>query len=439
MRRALPLLLVMLLASWPAAAVSTTTKSSSSKKKKKKPAAPKVTPQQRQESSEAIAERLAEAGKSGIQNPAALIPFFERLQRNTSTVRVLHYGDSHTASDDWAQAVRVRMQEKFSVGGPGFTHAGRPFVGYRRWDSKATMSAGWTHAGLLSREGDGLYGISGVRIEASRAGESVTLQAEGSDLEVYYWRQPGGGALRLSDGDEEVARIETAGEEGPGYTRWEGKPGAHLFQLTTLSAAPVRLFGWVLENPHGATWETLGINGAQADQILYWNDALLQSQIRERAPALIVLAYGTNEARKPDWDETAYREQFRSVLARFRASAPGASILVIGPPDQAIRSSGGMHPPAQVDSVLAAQRDAALQEGCAFWNLRATMGGRGSMTQWVQAGLAQGDYVHFTAEGYRRLGDTLFDLLMEQYRVFESVRRQLIGSKTENGTKVENR
>lgn len=50
------------------------------------------------------------------------------------------------------------------------------------------------------------------------------------------------------------------------------------------------------------------------------------------------------------------------------------------------------------------------------------------MTQWVQAGLAQGDYVHFTGEGYRRLGETLFELLMAQYGVFETVRRQVMGS-----------
>lgn len=429
MRRALALLLAAaFVCAATTAPAKKKTSASQKKRKKRRPVAPRVSPEVRQESSEAIAARLADAAESGIQNPAALVPFFEKLHRNGSAVRVLHFGDSHTASDDWARGARVKLQEKFGSGGPGFTQAGRPFAGFRRWDSRASMSAGWTHAGLLSREGDGLYGIGGVRIDAGRAGETVSFDAEGSSLELYYWQQPGGGSLRLSDGGMELQRIETAGDAAPGYYRATVPEGQHHLVVETLDNAPVRLFGWVLENPKGATWEPLGINGAQADQILFWNEALLQSQLQERDPALIVVAYGTNEARRTDWDASVYREQFHAVLARLRAAAPAASILVVGPPDQAIRSGGVLRPPAQVDGVLAMQREAALASGCAFWNLRAAMGGRGSMTQWVQAGLAQGDYVHFTGEGYRRLGETLFELLMAQYGVFETVRRQVMGS-----------
>ncbi len=45
--------------------------------------------------------------------------------------------------------------------------------------------------------------------------------------------------------------------------------------LRTLSSAPVRLFGWVAQNHAGVTYETLGINGAQANLMLDWNSAIL--------------------------------------------------------------------------------------------------------------------------------------------------------------------
>jgi lysophospholipase L1-like esterase len=66
----------------------------------------------------------------------------------------------------------------------------------------------------------------------------------------------------------------------------------------------------------------------------------------------------------------------------------------------------------RVDMIVAAQRNAALSNGCAFWDIREGMGGKGSMRQWVVAGLAQKDYVHFTQDGYRLLGGALYEELI---------------------------
>ena len=59
------------------------------------------------------------------------------------------------------------------------------------------------------------------------------------------------------------------------------------------------------------------------------------------------------------------------------------------------------------------------------------------MKQWVQAGLAQGDFVHLTPAGYKLVGDSLYALLMDQYQIFLGVRRQLAGP-NENGTQTKN-
>ena len=396
------------------------------------PPKPHVTDEERAESKEAVQESLWSATNAGIQNPAALVPFYEMLYQSSQgkgePLRVLHFGDSHTASDDWPGAIRARFQSAFGNGGPGFTHAGRPFVGYRRFDSKAGMSRGWTPSGLLNREGDGMNGLSGVSVSAKRAGETITLKAEGAMVGVFYYSQPDGGALRLEVDGVETDVIQTTGENGAGYYRRKIAPGIHDFTLRTLSDNPIRVYGWVVENEGGVTWETLGINGAQADLMLGWNEELLRSHIENRDPALIVLAYGTNEARRRDWTYDSYKQAFTQVLRRLREFAPTASILVIGPPDQSMRVSRRWTTPEGVDHVLAAQHDAALENGCAFWDVRAVMGGKGAMRQWVQAGLAQGDFVHFTSPGYKALGETLYDLMMGQYGIFTAVRRQWIGT-----------
>ena len=52
------------------------------------------------------------------------------------------------------------------------------------------------------------------------------------------------------------------------------------------------------------------------------------------------------------------------------------------------------------------------------------MGGPGSIREWVQAGLAQSDYVHLTGGGYRALGNMLLDEIMGQYNRFLAVRTE---------------
>lgn len=426
-----------------AAAKKQTATKSTSKKRVKKPAAaskrrrrvppaPRVSSAQKAASAEAVKTHVESALDLGIQNPAALIPFFEILYRQKEgapgPVRVLHFGDSHTASEEWPGAMRSLFQNEFGCGGPGFIQAGRPYAGFRRFDTKAEMSRGWTPAGLLAREGDGLYGLSGVSVSTREAGETIALQASGERLQIFYYRQPDGGSLTLSIDGEDAGTIQTAGEAGAGYYETKLAPGRHDFMVRSGGDGEVRLFGWVVENDKGVTWETLGINGAQADLLLGWNENLLKSHIAQRDPALIVLAYGTNEARRTDWSYETYKAAFRQVLARLREAAPAASLLVVGPPDQSVRQNGRWVPHAGVERIMQAQRDAALEAGAAFWNTRSGMGGKGSMKQWVYAGLAQGDFVHLTGPGYKLLGESMYGLLMETYSVFATFRRQATGS-----------
>jgi lysophospholipase L1-like esterase len=418
----------------PEAPAQTPKKAAVKKKtvRRRAPARPPVTAAQKAVAQEKVQESLAQAAEAGIDNPAALVPFFEQLYRlqesGGDVLRVLQFGDSHTASDDWPAAVRARFQASFGNGGPGFVHAGRPFLGFRRWDAKSSMSRGWSPSGLLNRTTDGRNGLAGVSLTTARAGETLSLEAEGARVEVFYYQQPGGGSFTLKADEEVIGVVETAGEEGPGFFAADLQPGSHRFELRTAGGGPVRLFGWAVENEAGVTWETLGINGAQADLLLLWDEELLRSHIERRNPALIVLAYGTNEARRRDWTAESYAEAFGALLDRLRAATPTASLLVLGPPDQYLRLRSGYRVHEGVDRIVEAQRMAALARGCAFWDLRTTMGGKGSMRQWVNAGFAQGDFVHFTAPGYRMIGESLYELIMGQYGAFSTLRREWTGS-----------
>ncbi len=421
---------------------SQTTSTASAKKKKKKktvakrravPKPPPVSAAVRAGANEEVSGMIERTAGIPIENPAAMVPFFEQLRRSSSgqaagPLSILHFGDSHTAADEWTGSVRALLQAQFGDGGGGYSLAGRPFIGYRREDLKSGESRGWHSEGLLSRTGDGLNGLGGVSISTTLRGQSIYLEGECSRMELFYLQQPGGGSLRLYDNGAAVDTILTDGELGAGYFQYQVKEspgGPHRFELETIQHAPVRVFGWVTEKNRGVTYEALGINGAQASIVFQWDEAMLASNIARRNPALIVLAYGTNEASNPDWTQESYRDMFSALLQRLRHDAPMASILVLGPPDRDYRLRGRWLTMDKLDRIVAAQREAAMANRCAFWDMREKMGGKGSMPEWVTAGLAQYDHVHFTAPGYRRLGYTLFRDLMYNYEKYTKVREEL--------------
>jgi len=440
--RILPAIALIVAVAFTAAAQTATPTPTSPKKFVKKvavkrpprrPPVPRsaVSAATRAEAHEGVIEKVSKGAELPVENAAALVPFFEQLYRQqhgelTGPLRALHYGDSHVAADEWTGDIREHLQMTFGDGGSGYSIAGRPWNSYRRFDVKSGSTRGWHSDGLVGRSGDGIYGLGGVSMSTTTPRQSIFLLAEAQRFELYYLQQPGGGAIQVYDNGMPVERISTDGETAPSYFRYDTEPGQHRLEVETLEHAPVRLFGWVAEKPTGVTYEALGINSAQASMILTWNDAVLKSNIERRNPALIVLSYGTNEAGHKDWTLETYRDMFARVIERLRADAPTATILVIGPPDRAIRVRGkGWVTLDGMDMIVEAERQAALAQGCAFWDQRAKMGGKGSMRQWVQAGMAQADYTHLTAPGYHMIGDAMFRDLMSEYDLFVKAREAL--------------
>jgi lysophospholipase L1-like esterase len=209
--------------------------------------------------------------------------------------------------------------------------------------------------------------------------------------------------------------------------------------VRTKSQSPVRLLGWSLDNQAGITWETMGINGAQASIINGWNEPLFLSLMERRSPALIVLAYGTNEALNKKFDPVEYRATFRNAVRKMRRAAPTASILIVGPPDCSIKRGNSLTPYPFLNDVIKIQQQVAAEERCAFWDWRARMGGQGSKKQWVTAGLAQTDYAHFTVAGYQMIGKALFTDIFRLYDIFLKIRKEINEQPRENSESTASR
>ncbi|HEY3743391.1 MAG TPA: GDSL-type esterase/lipase family protein [Bryobacteraceae bacterium] len=367
-----------------------------------------------------INENMAPKAET-FENVRALVPFFEQLyqsEQNKTAVHILHYGDSHSASDDFPNTLRETFQARFGNGGPGFSLAGHPFAGYRRYDVPSFASTrSWITEGVLTRRGDPMQGLGGISMNSNRPGETVQMTAAGDESELLFLQQPDGGSVEVWVDDNLLGTVSTQGELRPATAPLIETPGEHRYMFKTVTSNPVRLFGTVVQNKSGVTWESMGINGAQATMLADWDENILEAHLAKRNPALIVLAYGTNEANNPRFDPKDYVATLRKVLSRLRKGAPLASILLIGPPD--------CHVPKQnLDAVIDAQIKVAHEMGAAFWSWRDHMGGEDSIGKWVEVGLAQGDHIHMTTNGYQMVGHALAEELLIQYQRFVNARME---------------
>jgi len=390
----------------------------------------RVSPARRAAMIEEISDRLKDPPAHAIADPAALDGFYAQLasyensmhsgEKPTDTLRVLQWGDSHTAADVFTGEARHDFQSQFGDGGIGYSYAGYPFAGFRIFGSRHSQSPGWTTQGnRFLQLGDGELGMGGLSISTQRPDESITLDAPCTMLELQFLQQPGGGNLLFTDNGGDPVTIATdATEIGPGTFRYNCPPGDHHFEVQTEDYAPVTLLGWVATQP-GVTWEMIGINGAEAPLILKWDQKLFSQYLKDNSPALIVLAYGTNEAASPAWDEDSYRERFASLIDTIHSYVPESSILVIGPADRSLRQHYAWHPFTGTDRIIDAQRAVCRTHDCAYWDERDRMGGFGSMQDWVYAGWAQPDHTHFTGDGYRALADALMADLMAGFQDYK--------------------
>ncbi|HEY0263911.1 MAG TPA: GDSL-type esterase/lipase family protein [Granulicella sp.] len=394
-----------------------------------------VNPAIRENAVMRVEDYLTETASSPFLYPQQMQGFFQALSAEQAerkaggtpagTVRILQFGDSHTAADIFTGQMRENIQQQFGDGGLGFQFAGHPFAGYKLAGSLRSQTAGWfTEGNKFNSLGDGDLGLGGLSISTNRPGESITLETSCSKLELHYLQQAGGGRITFYDNGDEISTIATATEvEGDpnaaGTFSYACSPGQHDFQFTTDDQAPVKLLGVVTEQP-GVTYECLGINGASAPLMLRWNQQLFTDYLKRRAPNLIVLAYGTNESSISSEDRLeTYQQDFERILDTLHRVAPEASVLVLGPADRGMAVRRAWKPFAGTARIIEMQKEACRTHGCAYWDTRRRMGGFGSMAQWVTAGWAQPDRTHLTGTGYRALADALYADLIHAYNLYQ--------------------
>jgi lysophospholipase L1-like esterase len=372
----------------------------------------------------------------GIEQAHALNAFFEALAEldegdRSEDVRVVQFGDSHTAADFETGVIRRVLQSRFGDGGRGFVAIGAPWKFYvQDGIVRCALSRGF--AGERARwlgqvESEARHGLIGFSIVARRAGAHAftDFTVRASQIEVAYLGQPRGGSFEVSIDGQAAATISTKQKTvGSAYRAFDVTEGPHRVEVRAKGDGEVRLFGMALDRAaRGLVYDAYGINGARATIALAWNAAHLEEQLRRRNPRLVVLAYGTNESTDKTPPST-YEGQLTEVIGRMRRAAPDASCLLLGPPDRAIAVEGAWVTAPKIVEIIQSQRHVAERLGCAFFSQLDAMGGEGAMAAWATEDppLAAKDRVHMSKAGYAKLGNAFASALVRAYAEWRASR-----------------
>jgi lysophospholipase L1-like esterase len=384
--------------------------------------------------------------------PGSLDALFSGLaaaERGDPGARVLWlvFGDSHTAGDAMTSRLRVVLQHRFGDAGRGLVAAGRPATRYYyQRDVRYGASGRWKVAIGGHKSDPEPYGLVGLRVYGQRKGAQLWVETCGecqaggrvAQFEILYYAGRDHGLLRyrVDDRPWQKLRTKAAASEPPHPARHvvPVTDGPHRLTLEHGGGGVLDLFGVVLERARpGVIVDSLGVVGRRLGSLRSWDWSVIGEQLATRDPRVVVLQYGTNEADDPGLDLEAMARYFDETILRIRAVAPTASILILGPPDMAIREGGKAcdrlppdleplpecewHTPHVLTEIIAVQHAAAVRNRVAFFNTFAAMGGADRMHAWFLAEprLAFKDHVHLTELGYQWWADLLLSALLADH------------------------
>jgi len=396
--------------------------------------------------------------RRALGNFYSALESFERAGRQGRFV-ILQIGDSHTAGDNWTGYLRERLQRRFGDGGRGMLAPGKPFVDFHPYQLRVAQSGNW---GVYNYRQWAGTGIASYSIVGAGKDDSIEASMRGlksfEEIEVEFVRQREGGSFVVNVDGQDVRTVSARGQ--PGLERVSiplPRAGYHA-AITLKGDGPVALLSWSLLRRSGLVLVSHGVPGETVGLIGKWDAGIAAWQIHHLNPALIIVAFGTNDGFVHRLKPEEYEVEFRERLQTIRSMAPNASIAVVTAPgadrlpswcgrnraqrerlrcraldrrssenyaeliEKKSKSLCHWHSPPALEQVRQIQRRVAERLGLYFWDWSQVTGKECGMDRWARMDppLTIPDRVHMRLEGYDLSGEALYrDLL----RLYSSGRR----------------
>ncbi len=357
----------------------------------------------------------------------------ERAKSQGRTVRVVHYGDSQIELDRISQDLREGLQNQFGGQGTGYfpalsnvpsasiyKSASGAFVQYTMYGDSTTVRAGHNRYGMLAQvvqlTGGGTISLRGSRNKNARDGVKTF-----SRISLLYGRASEGFSVRAVSDTLKPEVVKSVGEGGATLLTWTFPREVTKATLRINGSAEIYAVG--ADGKAGVAVDNIPLRGCSGTIFHRISKPLMKDSFELTDTRLIILQFGGNYmpvARNTQIIEK-YQEQIAREIQYFHEVAPQARILFIGPSDMGKSVNGRIVTWPNLPQLVDSLKSTALANDAAYWDLFRMMGGENSMRQWVkhQPPYAGPDYIHFTSEGARKVGETLSQSLLTCYNFYQ--------------------
>ena len=347
-------------------------------------------------------------------------------------VSIMHIGGSHVQAGTFTQQFRNDLLSIAPdlIGGQYFVF---PFAaGGTNNPShyRVSYTGGWAYCrNAVRKDTDKRMGLAGSAITTGDANASVSIVSRERRLTATSPKFEFNKVTLIGYSEtENVAPV--LGYKG---TTLKGihddSQDTYTFQLPALTdsiniffeAMPgeFTLTGVLLENGMpGISVHGVGVNGAAVPSYLRCDD--FERDLKLIRPDLVIFGIGINDAAGKDFDVENFKRNYDGLIRIIKRVNPDCALLFVTNNDSykyvRVRKKRG-HYEVNTNGYLVEKAFLELgkKHNAAVWDQFDVMGGLYSMRNWENAGLAQKDKVHFTSDGYKLIGDLLYNALISRY------------------------
>ncbi|WP_224249416.1 GDSL-type esterase/lipase family protein [Hyalangium gracile] len=354
-----------------------------------------------------------------------LDPFFSALDGlrsggSTSRVTIEAFGNSLIAADRIVDVVRDDLTRMFGDGGRGLLLVDR-MADYGPRVRTSSAADGW----IVRTVGDVQpsswpFGLAGVVHVSDKARARARFSLAGERQGTLFWVDKSAGPIELRVDGKLLVQTTPRNEASSQRTEFTLPPEATSLELIAHKrGTPIQ--GLVLDGPNpGVVLDTLGVAAADASLFLRAEEEMVTDQLRSRSPNLVIIMLGGNEVKRLQWGRSTFEKVERDLhrfIQRIKQAAPASACLMVGPLDAVLGRDAArpFQQRAELLEVIELERKIALEEGCAFFDMFAAMGGAGSLQRFHARGLVHDDLVHPRGHGLDLIGQLLGSALLKAW------------------------
>jgi hypothetical protein len=369
----------------------------------------------------------------------SLFKSFQQLKSSGDLIRILHYGDSQIEGDRISSYIRKELQKEFGGSGIGMFPAviiqgttisvDQTLIGdWERFTMQSIRNGNIYHKRLgalmsfsrfapVIREGTTLYS---AEINLRKSNNTYLNTRKFKHFKVYYGynEKPFIAELKYKDQTIDAEIIPVSNQLN--LLSWKLDAGINEITVHFKGEDSPDIYALALDDFKGIAVDNIPLRGSSGTDFTKTDLAFFRSMYQMLNVKLVLMQFGVNLVPHTLDDYTYYQKQLEKQLKTIKSLRPDISIIVIGVSDMSRNERGIFVSYPNIEKIRDAQKIAAFNAGCGFWDTYEAMGGRNSMPAWVNADppLARTDFTHFSWKGSTVIAKMFYDALMTDYNLY---------------------